>query len=634
MIVMGTAGHIDHGKSSIVKRLTGTDPDRLPEEKVRGMTIDLGFAFYHTTDGEEIALVDVPGHERFVKNMIAGAGGIDSVMLVVAADDGWMPQSEEHFQITRLLGVRHGLIVLNKCDLAEPDWLELLEQELREKTSGSFLHDAPLFRVSAQTGDGFDRLSEYLNNLPGQLPSRKNLGKARLAVDRSFVRPGMGGVVTGTLRGGNLQVGQAVGVWPAMATGKVRTLQSAGQEVQIAAPGQRTAVSFTGVEREQLVRGGVISDRTDLTYFRDNPLLALYVELLANAVVQVADRRRVLLIVGTTEVEGELRLLDRKALNPSETGLAFFKPDKPVYALVGDRFVLRLPTPMVTLGGGTVLDHLPTLPRRRDSERYAYLNRRMSFTIESLMLSELEKRVLVLRGDLLEKADFADSDVDQILVQLETDGRIGRFDDYWFAVDSLKQVVDGVLTVMRKELQEQPHVKGLSVVQITRALPHMSDVLPVLLGYLVGQSMLERKDDLFDLAGRGMSLKGVIKQAHDEILDVLGAQKLDPPPLTSLAAKGKNHQQAIKYIIESGEGYKCGSDFLFLSEVWSDIVAFVRNHIRENERLQVADLRDRFGFTRKFAIPILEELDRLGVTARDGDSRIRGKHFEDKNSIS
>jgi selenocysteine-specific elongation factor len=171
-------------------------------------------------------------------------------------------------------------------------------------------------------------------------------------------------------------------------------------------------------------------------------------------------------------------------------------------------------------------------------------------------------------------------------------------------------------------------------VQITQALPHLSDALPVLLNYLVGQSMLERRDDLFDLAGRGMSLKGVIKQAHDEIMSVLRARKLDPPPLTSLAAKGKNHQQAIKYIIESGEGYKCGSDFLFLTEVWSDIVAFVRNHLREKERLLVSDLRDRFGFTRKFAIPILEELDRLGVTARDGDSRIRGKHFEDKSSAS
>lgn len=634
MIVIGTAGHIDHGKSSIVKRLTGTDPDRLPEEKARGMTIDLGFAFYRTTSGEEIALVDVPGHERFVKNMIAGAGGIDSVMLVVAADDGWMPQSEEHFQITRLLGVRHGLIVINKCDLAVPDWLELLEQEMREKTAGSFLHDAPFFRVSAQTGYGFDRLGEYLNDLPKQLPSRKNLGKARLAVDRSFVRPGMGGVVTGTLRGGNLQVGQAVGVWPAMVTGKVRTLQSAGQEVQIAAPGQRTAVSFTGIEREQLVRGGVISDRTDLTYFRDNPLLVLSVELLAHAAVPLIDRRRALLIVGTTEAEGEVRLLDRKALEPSETGLVFFKPNEPVYALVGDRFVLRLPTPMVTLGGGTVLDHLPTLPRRRDLERYAYLNKRLSFTLESLVLSELEKQVLALRGDLLKTADFADSDVDQTLSQLEADGRIGRFDSYLYAIDALKQVADSVLVAVRHELQKQPHLKGLSTAQLTHELPHLSVVLPVLLNYLVRQSLLERKDDLYDLAGRGMSLKGIIKEAHDEILGILRAQKLAPPTLNELAAKGKNYQQAIKYIIESGEGYKCGSDFLFLSEVWSDIVAFVRNHLRATDRLSVAELRDRFGFTRKFAIPILEELDRLGVTTRDGDSRIRGKHFENESSVS
>ncbi|MCM2271467.1 MAG: GTP-binding protein, partial [candidate division Zixibacteria bacterium] len=220
MIVIGTAGHIDHGKSSIVKRLTGTDPDRLPEEKARGMTIDLGFAFYHTDAGETIALVDVPGHERFVKNMIAGAGGIDAVMLVVAADDGWMPQSQEHYQIVKLLGVRHGFIALNKCDLAEPDWLTMLEQEIRARVADSFLKDAPIFRISATTGVGFDSLAQYLNSLPARIASRKDLGKARLYVDRSFVRPGIGGVVTGTLRGGSLSVGQPVSVWPSMAQGK------------------------------------------------------------------------------------------------------------------------------------------------------------------------------------------------------------------------------------------------------------------------------------------------------------------------------------------------------------------------------------------------------------------------------
>ncbi|MFQ6008847.1 MAG: selenocysteine-specific translation elongation factor, partial [Candidatus Zixiibacteriota bacterium] len=256
MIVVGTAGHIDHGKSSIIKRLTGTDPDRLPEEKARGMTIDLGFAFYRTTSDEEIAFVDVPGHERFVKNMIAGAGGIDVVMLVIAADDGWMPQSQEHFQIVRLLGIRNGFIVINKIDLVQNDWLELLQQDIRTKVKGSFLEDAPILMVSAETGEGFEQLQNYLNSLPKKIAVARDIGKARLFIDRSFVRPGIGGVVTGTLRGGSLSVGQTVSVWPSMATGKIRSLQSNNQDVHTAHPGQRTAVSFTGIDKEQLRRGG------------------------------------------------------------------------------------------------------------------------------------------------------------------------------------------------------------------------------------------------------------------------------------------------------------------------------------------------------------------------------------------
>ena len=232
MLVIGTAGHIDHGKSAIVKRLTGTDPDRLPEEKDRGMTIDLGFAFRDAADGERLAFVDVPGHERFVKNMVAGAGGIDAVMLVVAADDGWMPQSREHFQIVRLLGIRHGLVVINKIDLVESDWLELLEDDIRQKTAGSFLADAPIFRVSAVSGEGIEALAAHLDALPAMISAQRDIGKARLNIDRSFVLPGIGGVVTGTLRGGSLSVGQAVSIWPKRATGKIRSFRANNEEVK------------------------------------------------------------------------------------------------------------------------------------------------------------------------------------------------------------------------------------------------------------------------------------------------------------------------------------------------------------------------------------------------------------------
>jgi len=628
MIIIGTAGHIDHGKSAIVKRLTGTDPDRLPEEKERGMTIDLGFAFYRTPFGQQMALIDVPGHERFVKNMIAGAGGIDSVMLVVAADDGWMPQSEEHFQITRLLGVRHGIIVINKIDLVESDWLELLEQEVKQKVADSFLQDAPVFRVSAETGEGLDSLTEYLNQLPDHLASRKNIGKARLAIDRSFIRPGMGGVVTGTLRGGTLQVGQKVGVWPGMVTGKVRTLQSRGEDVQTAVPGQRTAASLTGVDREQLIRGGVVTDRADLKFFAEHPVLALAVEMLHNARVALSDRRRVLLIVGTTEVQGEVRLYDRKSLDPAQSGLVFFVPDHPVYALVGDHFILRLPTPMVTLGGGAILDHLAAPPRRKQLDRLSYLRDRLPLSLESLVLTELQKQVLVSREALLAESDYAAAEISEIVDRLIESGQIGRIGHRVYSSDVIREETENIVTALRCEFEDKSHLKGLSLVEIGRKRSHLRPILPGLLELLVREGSVELKGDLYDLPGRGMSLKGVIRQAYDEIMSALRVQRFDPPALSYLASRGKLHQQAIKYIIESGEGYKCGSDFLFLSDAWSEIVGFVKEHLKKQERMAVADLRDRFGLTRKFGIPILEELDRLGVTQRDGDFRVKGKNFE------
>ncbi|MBU0983344.1 MAG: selenocysteine-specific translation elongation factor [candidate division Zixibacteria bacterium] len=633
MIVVGTAGHIDHGKSAIVKRLTGTDPDRLPEEQARGMTIDLGFAFYRTDKDETIALVDVPGHERFVKNMIAGVGGIDAVILVIAADDGWMPQSEEHFQIIRLLGVRYGFIVINKIDLVEPEWVELLEDEIRTKVAGTFLAESPMFPVSATTGAGFDRLSAHLSGMPAVVEARKDYGKARLYMDRSFIRPGIGGVVTGTLRGGTLKVGQTVSVWPSCVTGKIRTLQSNNRDVDLAQPGQRTAVSFTGVDREHLQRGGVVVDRLDIKTRESHPVLALSLEMLSNSPVELADRRRALVILGTTEVEGEIRLYEQKTIGPSGSGIVFFKPDSPVYSLAGDHYILRLPTPMVTLGGGHVLDHLPHFPRRKKFDHYEHLKERLRPDIRSMLISELRNRILVPESELLRDADFGLKEAQKTARELETAGEVGRFGDRIYHVETLKRHTAAIHDAMSAYLRENPHLKGLTRDAVRGLIRYDRDLLVRLLDYMVTEGTVARTADVYNLAGRGTSLKGVIKEAHDRIIRDLTDHPEDPPSLSKLASEGKVAQQAIKYILESGEGYKCGSDFLFLAETWRAIVSYIKEQLSAQEKLMVADLRTRFGFSRKYAIPILEETDRIGLTRRDGDARVRGEDFESEKFI-
>ncbi|RME31547.1 MAG: selenocysteine-specific translation elongation factor, partial [Candidatus Zixiibacteriota bacterium] len=626
-IVVGTAGHIDHGKSSIVRRLTGTDPDRLPEERARGMTIDLGFAFYHTAVGEDVAFVDVPGHERFVRNMIAGAGGIDAVMLVVAADDGWMPQSEEHFQICRLLGVRHGWVVVNKCDLVEPDWLDLLEEELKEKLAGSFLDGQPVFRVSAETGEGFAELKAHIDTLPERIHRKRDIGKARLFIDRVFVRPGIGGVVTGTLRGGTLSVGQAVTLWPGEIDAKVRTLHSMNQSVDIATPGQRTAVSFTGIDREHLIRGGVVSDRTDLSFFREHPVLALSVELLADAPVPLDDRRRALVIVGTTEVEGEVRMFERDRIGSGEKGVVFFRPDQPVYALVGDHYVLRLPTPMVTLGGGQVLDHLERFPRRRDLPHLEYLRDRVPIDLEKLVISELKKQLLVSEDSFLEASDFSAEEIHEHVNRLITEEQIGRKNGKLFLKKLLADTSEQLLLAIIEQMKEHANPDGLTVQEITRLSPLSAEATRRLVTHLVGAGTLKQTGERYAPAGRGPQLKGVIKQAYDEIMRQLQQTPTTPPALSSLAGKGKVYQQAIRYMLEQGEVYKVGADFLFLRPVWDEMTGYIREQLDREGKLAVAALRDRFGITRKYVIPILEETDRIGLTRREGDMRVKGERF-------
>jgi len=631
MIVIGTAGHIDHGKSSIVRRLTGSDPDRLPEERARGMTIDLGFAFYQTPTEETLAFVDVPGHERFVKNMIAGAGGIDSVMLVIAADDGWMPQSQEHFQVVRLLGVTDGMIVINKTDLVEPEWRELQKQGIAAKVKGSFLEGAPVFSVSAATGEGFDELRAYLDTLTRRLSSRKSIGKARLYIDRSFVQAGIGGVVTGTLRGGTLSVGQPVTVWPSQKHGRVRSLQSNNRAVQTAEPGQRTAVGFSGIDKDLLVRGGVISDRAHLGYFTENPVLTLAREMLPEASVEVGDRRRLLLIVGTTEVEGEVRLLTDQPLVPGRSGVVFFKPDEPVYTLINDHFIARLPTPMVTIGGGRVLDHLPHLPRRKDRGDFAYLELRRSGKLVDLLISELRRRLVVHQAQLLEAAEVSAGAVSSEVRRLVREGIVGLSGELVFEVAAAAAAATALRERVAAHLTENPHLKGLPFEQLAALCDHPADVASFLIDHLVSGGELVKVGEAYNLVGRGMSLKGPIKTAHDEIMAALRAEPYGPPTLATIAAKGRNHREAVRFVIESGEGHKCGADFVFLSEVWQEIIGFLRERLDSHEALQVGDLRDRFGFTRKFAIPILEETDRIGLTARDGDRRVKGEKYDDSS---
>jgi len=628
MIVIGTAGHIDHGKSSIVKCLTGTDPDRLPEEKKRGMTIDLGFAFYQTSKKETFAFVDVPGHERFVKNMISGASGIDAVMLVVAADDGWMPQTEEHFQIVRLLGVRSGFIVLNKCDLSDKKRLTPLRTEIKERVHDSFLSKAPIFELSSTNGDGYDALKKYLDTFSDTLTARRDIGKARLCIDRVFVQPGIGAIATGTLKDGIFSVGQSVSVWPSLKKGKIRTLQSNSQDVDTASPSQRTAVSLTGITRDELVRGGAILANHDLDYFKDNPVLALRVELLKESNVILESRRRALLLVGTSEMEGEVRLYQKDVIKPGESEIAFFKPDEALLSFVGDHFILRLPTPMVTLGGGVVLDHLKSLPKKKVFDALGYLENRNVNDIIDVIKSELQKLIAVKRNELLIYSDWSNEQIEQSLGHLIQDGTCGAINGFVYETKTMVSTSIEVLNKIETALHSKSGLRGLSLDEITGLTEREQKVLRIVLIHLVKSDQLVNANDLYKLSGAESVLPLPIKKAHDEITKKLNSNPYTPPTIESLVSRGKAYKEAVGFMLKTDQVHKCGSEFLFISSAWSEIESFIRSTLQKQKGLKVGELRDKFNISRKYAVPILEETDRIKLTRRQGDVRVQGEKFE------
>lgn len=633
MFVIGTAGHIDHGKSSLINRLTGIDPDRLPEEKQRGMTIDLGFAWYDMSDGRRIGIVDVPGHERFVRNMIAGAGGIDAVILVVAADDGWMPQSQEHLQITKLLGVKCGLVVITKIDLVEKSWVDLVEDDLREKLKGSFLEKAPIIKVSSITGEGFDILKLEIEKLAGSITSREDIGKMRLYIDRAFVLAGMGGVVTGTLRGGVLRIGQDVAVFRAKKRGKIRTIQSHNQHVEISYPGQRTAVSLTGIEKEELARGNVISLPEIIENYPDDAILALSVSVIREAKVSINDRRRLLMILGTTEVEGEIRLFEKTAISPGENGILFFRPFEPVFAFIGDRFIVRLPTPQITIGGGIVLDVLSEMPRRKDIHRYIYLEERKNLTCQSLIQSSISKSLFVDP-----EKDFLFSIYSISTIMAAVDGMIQNgicqmYDGKLFRSADLKGVKEKIITALTTFFEAHPHIDGLSLDEIALLAKIRASTMEMIIRLMHDEKLIVKKKNRFDLPGREIEVRGELKRMAELISAELLKSGFTPPLIEDIIGDNRLSREAFDFLVASGDIVKIGGGLAFHRDSWRRILKFIRDVFDSGEQLTVSYFREKLASTRKYVVPILEETDRVGITERQGDIRIKGAKYDTIQSI-
>ena len=605
--VVGTAGHIDHGKSTLITALTGIDPDRLAEEKRRGMTIDLGFAHMTLPSGREIGIVDVPGHARFMRNMLAGAHGLDAALFVVAADEGVMPQTREHLEILDLLDVKNGIIVLTKSDLVDAEWLDLVRTEVMGAVADTSLRGAPAVSVSALTGEGIPQLLATLDTVLESAVAREDAGRPRLPIDRVFTMSGFGTVVTGTLADGSIGVGDEMEVVPRGGLVRVRGLQRHNEKVASVGPGNRVAANLMGVEKSDLSRGDVLSRPGSLIPARR---VDAKVRVLRSAPQPLRHGAEVLLHSGTAEVTGRVIILAGDEIAPGAEGWVQLYLERPIAAAAGDRFVLRVPSPSLTIAGGTFVDVQPRKHPRHDSAVRESLSRRAAGHV---LQEELRKYPRGVSVSALLKATTA-PDTDVALLQGRRLGEWIFSDEAWQSISSRAahelEAYHGAFPLRpgmaREELRSRLGVPPASFSSVVQ-------------GLLEDGRAVERNGSI---ASPTHTIALEESGPSTDLLRLLEAQRFAPPSLAEAMQQTGASEEMVRALAQRGDIVRLSDDVAFSKEAYASAVAMVREMIHANGSITVAQLRDRMGASRRPVLALLEFLDSQRVTRRVGDSRV------------
>ncbi|MBW1991256.1 MAG: selenocysteine-specific translation elongation factor [Deltaproteobacteria bacterium] len=628
-IILGTAGHIDHGKSSLIKALTGIDPDRLKEEKLRGITIELGFAYLTLPTGQLLGIVDVPGHERFVRHMVAGATGMDLVALVIAADEGVMPQTREHLEICQLLQVKKGLVVLTKVDLVEEDWLELVEEEIREVIQGTFLEGAPIVRFSAVTGEGKEEFLATLAELAAQVPPKPAAGIFRLPIDRVFTIRGFGTVVTGTAISGSLKVGDAVTIYPPEFKARVRTLQVHGKSVEEVLAGSRSAINLQGVEKEDLERGMVVATPGSLIPTRR---LDAYLEVLDSAPRPLKHRHLVRFHTGTSETVAAALLLHTDELVPGETGFVQFLLREPVALKPGDRYVIRNLSPAITWGGGQVLHVQPPRHKRFQEKVRRDLETLMTGEAASQARLYLEEAGLAGRSrvELATLLPWEADTLQTVLSDLEARGEILKFDR-----ENERYVLTGVARDLEERIsqylgsyhQKNPLKPGLSKEELRTQLPRGVEarLFNFLLARLAQQGRIVAERDQVRLASHKVRLAADQEKLLQGLEALYQQGGLRPPTLKEVEVALKvplpRIQELLPVLVNEGRLIKVKEELYFHAEAMTRLKAELVDYLKQNGEITVIEFKKLTDTSRKFTIPLLEYFDANRVTVRVGEAR-------------
>jgi selenocysteine-specific elongation factor len=618
MYVIGTAGHVDHGKSALVQALTGIDPDRLREEKERGLTIDLGFAWLTLPGGAQVSIVDVPGHERFIKNMLAGVGGIDLALLVIAADEGVMPQTREHLAIIDLLGIDHGVVALTKADLVDRDLLELALADAREVLRGTSLEGSPVVACSSVTREGLEDLLAALEAELEKTPTKRDIGRPRLPVDRAFTIAGFGTVVTGTLTDGSLRTGQEVEVLPAGLRARVRGLQTHSRSTEVAPPGRRTAVNLTGVAVEDVRRGMVVTTPGWL-----KPTSAVDVRLRA---VRYLDRpiRHNLTVTfhsGSAEVEGRVVLLDRHELAAGESGWAQIRLAGPIAAVRGDRFVIRDPND--TLGGGRIVDTHVKRHRRFHPETIAALEALERGSPEELVTIAVSRSEPVEMSELVKRVELEASVVRQVVAALVESGELVALDGgdlkgstlLWTAAGfrSLKERLQEALSAYHRQA---PLKRGMPKEELRNRLGLSARAFDQALSVWAAAGDLRDAGASVSLPTHRPSPGPADAERARRFVAELQASPYSPSPSIDLP------EDLLTYLEDEGQIVRAGDGVIFASNAYREMVNAITAYIREHGSVTLAQVRDMFGTSRKYAQALLEYMDSQHITRRVGDERV------------
>ena len=627
-VIIGTAGHIDHGKSALVEALTGTHPDRLEEEKRRGITIDLGFAFLEE-HGVRFGFVDVPGHERFVSNMLAGAAGIDVLLLVIAADESIKPQTREHFDICRLLGVERGVVALTKSDLVDKDTLELVRLEAEEYLRGSFLADARMIAVSAKTRAGLDDLKKALGDAASGVTARDASRYFRLPIDRAFAMKGFGSVVTGTLISGTVGAGDEVELLPAGERLRVRGVQSGGKAMERAMPGQRTAVNLAGIEHTALKRGMVLLTPGK---FRKTRRIDVRLELLASA-RKMKQGARVHFHAGTAETIAEVFFHGQKELPPGASAFANLKLQDDILVLEGDRFIVRQFSPVATIGGGMVLDPLARRPMLRDTGRVAYLETLERGSREDILGALVERALLGLGyEEIVSRTAWMDDEIREVAKKLAAAGRAKAVSTeplVLVAERLFAEVRSRILEKVEKFQKENPLLPGILREDLRTSLGKRvrAETFRAALEELIAQKKLDTPGELVKKAGSEITLQPEEVKAKDQIEAAFSAAGLEVPSvkevLAKLAIEARRAERLLQILLREKKLVRVSPDLTFHRQALGELKEKLWTYKKsKGERISVPAFKELTGITRKYAIPLLEYLDRERVTRRAGDERV------------